>query len=134
MLVSPWAPGANVFGWTSDEATSFQLLDRYVAAGGNFIDTADVYSVWAPGHKGGMEMAPGKKGLSPAYIQQGLADSLKRLQTDYIDLYQSHEDDPKTPFEDSLSTYADAIRAGKVRAIGASNYSAERLEQALEVS
>ena len=160
MLVSPWALGANVFGWTADEATSFQLLDRYVAAGGNFIDTADVYSVWAPGHKGGeseeiigkwmkargnrkqliiatkvgMEMAPGKKGLAPAYIRQGLDDSLKRLQTDYIDLYQSHEDDPKTPFAESLATYAEAIAAGKVRAIGASNYSAERLEQALEVS
>jgi aryl-alcohol dehydrogenase-like predicted oxidoreductase len=160
LMVSPWALGANVFGWTADEATSFQLLDGYVAAGGNFIDTADVYSVWAKGHQGGeseaiigkwmkargnrerlviatkvgMEMGPGRKGLSRAYIQQSVAASLQRLQTHYIDLYQSHEDDPNTPFEERLRTYADLMREGKVRAIGASNYKADRLAQALEVS
>jgi aryl-alcohol dehydrogenase-like predicted oxidoreductase len=160
LMVTPWALGANVFGWTADEATSFALLDGYVAAGGNFIDTADVYSTWVPGHQGGeseaiigkwmkargnrkqliiatkvgMEMGPGRKGLAPAYIRQSVDASLQRLQTDYIDLYQSHEDDPKTPFEETLSTYADLIRAGKVRAIGASNYGAERLEEALKTS
>jgi aryl-alcohol dehydrogenase-like predicted oxidoreductase len=160
LMVSPWALGANVFGWTADEATSFQLLDGYVAAGGNFIDTADVYSTWVPGHQGGesetiigkwmkargnrkrlviatkvgMDMGKGRKGLSRAYIQQASAASLQRLQTDYIDLYQSHEDDPSTPLEETLATYAELMRAGKVRAIGASNYKAERLEQALKVS
>jgi aryl-alcohol dehydrogenase-like predicted oxidoreductase len=160
LMVTPWALGANVFGWTADEATSFALLDGYVAAGGNFIDTADVYSTWVPGHQGGeseaiigkwmkargnrkqliiatkvgMEMGPGRKGLAPAYIRQSVDASLQRLQTDYIDLYQSHEDDPKTPFEETLSTYADLMRAGKVRAIGASNYGAERLEEALKTS
>ena len=160
LMVTPWALGANVFGWTADEATSFALLDGYVAAGGNFIDTADVYSTWVPGHQGGeseaiigkwmkargnrkqliiatkvgMEMGPGRKGLAPAYIRQSVDASLQRLQTDYIDLYQSREDDPKTPFEETLSTYADLIRAGKVRAIGASNYGAERLEEALKTS
>jgi len=157
LMVTPWALGGNVFGWTADEATSFQLLDGYVAAGGNFIDTADVYSTWVPGHQGGeseaiigkwmkargnrrrlivatkvgMEMGPGKKGLAPGYIRQAVEASLQRLQTDYIDLYQSHEDDPNTPFEETLSTYADLMRAGKVRVIGASNYSAERLDLAL---
>jgi aryl-alcohol dehydrogenase-like predicted oxidoreductase len=160
LMVSPWGLGTNVFGWTATEATSFQLLDGYVAAGGNFIDTADVYSVWVPGHQGGeseaiigkwmkargnrkqliiatkvgMEMGPGKKGLSRAYIHQAIEASLQRLQTDYIDLYQSHEDDPKTPLEETLATFAELMRAGKVRAIGASNYSAERLEQAVKVS
>jgi aryl-alcohol dehydrogenase-like predicted oxidoreductase len=160
LMVTPWALGANVFGWTADEATSFQLLDDYVAAGGNFIDTADVYSVWVPGHQGGeseaiigkwmkargnrkqmiiatkvgMEMGPGRKGLARSYVEQSIDASLQRLQTDYIDLYQSHEDDPKTPLEERLSTYADLMRAGKVRVIGASNYGAERLEQALKVS
>lgn len=160
LMVTPWALGANVFGWTADEATSFALLDGYVAAGGNFIDTADVYSTWVSGHQGGeseaiigkwmkargnrkqlviatkvgMEMGPGRKGLAPAYIRQSIDASLQRLQTGYIDLYQSHEDDPKTPFEETLSTYADLMRAGKVRAIGASNYGAERLEEALKTS
>jgi len=160
LMVTPWALGANVFGWTADEATSFALLDGHVAAGGNFIDTADVYSTWVPGHQGGeseaiigkwmkargnrkqlviatkvgMEMGPGRKGLAPAYIRQSVDASLQRLQTDYIDLYQSHEDDPKTPFEETLSTYADLMRAGKVRAIGASNYGAERLGEALKTS
>jgi aryl-alcohol dehydrogenase-like predicted oxidoreductase len=159
-MVSPWCLGANVFGWTADEATSFQLLDGYVAAGGNFIDTADVYSIWAKGHTGGeseaiigrwmkargnrkqlivttkvgMEMGPGKKGLAPAYIRESAEASLKRLQTDYIDVYLAHEDDPKTPFEETLGAFQELVRAGKARTIGASNYTAERLEQALKVS
>jgi aryl-alcohol dehydrogenase-like predicted oxidoreductase len=160
LMVSPWCLGANVFGWTADEATSFQLLDGYVAAGGNFIDTADVYSIWAPGHTGGeseaiigrwmkaranrkqliittkvgMEMGPGKKGLAPAYIREAAEASLRRLQTDYIDVYLAHEDDPKTPFEETLGAFQELVRAGKARTIGASNYTAERLEQALKVS
>jgi len=158
--VSPLAFGGNVFGWTADESTSFRLLDQFVAAGLNFIDTADTYSRWAPGNKGGesetiigkwlkksgkreqvviatkvgMEMAPDKKGLAPAYIQREVEDSLKRLQTDYIDLYQSHTDDAATPLADTLGAYDKLIKAGKVRVIGASNYSAERLEEALNVS
>jgi aryl-alcohol dehydrogenase-like predicted oxidoreductase len=158
--VSPLAFGGNVFGWTADEATSFRLLDQFVAAGFNFIDTADTYSRWAPGNKGGesetiigkwlkksgkrdkvviatkvgMEMAPGKKGLAPTYIQREVEDSLKRLQTDYIDLYQSHTDDAATPLAETLGAYDKLIKAGKVRVIGASNYSAERLEEALGVS
>ena len=158
--VSPLAFGGNVFGWTADEATSFRLLDRFVDEGFNFIDTADMYSKWVPGNKGGesetiigkwlkksgkrnkvviatkigMEMAPGSKGLSPAYIQRGVEDSLRRLQTDYIDLYQSHTDDAATPLADTLGAYDKLIKAGKVRAIGASNYSAERFEEALETS
>jgi len=158
--VSPLAFGGNVFGWTADEPTSMLLLDRFVAAGFNFIDTADMYSKWVPGNKGGesetligkwlkksgkrdrvviatkigMEMAPDKKGLSPAYIQRAVEDSLKRLQTDYIDLYQSHIDDADTRLADTLGAYEKLIRHGKVRAIGASNYSADRFEEALAVS
>jgi aryl-alcohol dehydrogenase-like predicted oxidoreductase len=158
--VSPIAFGGNIFGWTVDEPTSFQLLDAFVAAGFNFIDTADVYSKWAPGNKGGesetvlgnwlksrgnrqkviiatkvgMEMGPGMKGLSKAYILRAVEDSLKRLQTDYIDLYQSHSDDAATPLAETLETYAQMVKQGKVRAIGASNYSAERLTEALQVS
>jgi aryl-alcohol dehydrogenase-like predicted oxidoreductase len=158
--VSPLAFGGNVFGWTADEPTSFRLLDQFVAAGLNFIDTADTYSRWAPGNKGGesetiignwlkktgkrnqvviatkvgMEMAPDKKGLAPAYIQREVEDSLKRLQTDYIDLYQSHTDDAATPLAETLGAYDKLIKAGKVRVIGASNYTAERLEEALAVS
>src|SRR5205809_3930256 len=158
--VAPLAFGGNVFGWTVDEPTAFELLDRFVASGFNFIDTADVYPKWAPGNKGGesetilgnwlkrsgnrkkvviatkvgSEMAPGSKGLSRAYILQAAEDSLKRLQTDYIDLYQSHIDDPETPLEETLEAYAQLTKQGKVRAIGASNHSAERLAQALEVS
>ena len=149
-----------MFGWTVDEATSFSLLDAWVDAGFNFIDTADVYSRWVPGHTGGesetilgkwfkrsgkrsqvvlatkvgMEMGPGRKGLAPAYIRGALEDSLRRLQTDYIDLYQSHDDDADTPLAQTLATYGKLIDEGKVRAIGASNYSAARLAQALEVS
>ena len=158
--VSPLAFGGNVFGWTVDEPTSFKLLDAFVAAGFNFIDTADTYSRWAPGNKGGesetiignwlkqragreklviatkvgMEMAPDKKGLSKAYILAEVEASLKRLQTDYIDLYQSHTDDLTTPLEETLEAYAQLVKQGKVRAIGASNYKADRLALALQVS
>lgn len=160
LQVSPLCFGGNVFGWTVDERTSFSLLDAWLDAGFNFIDTADVYSIWAPGHVGGESetiigkwfkasgrrhevvlatkvgkpMGPDKKGLKPAYIRQAVEDSLRRLQTDHIDLYQSHDDDADTPLEETLGTFADLIREGKVRAIGASNYSAARLEQALQTS
>jgi aryl-alcohol dehydrogenase-like predicted oxidoreductase len=158
--VSPLAFGGNVFGWTVDETMSFKLLDAFVASGCNFIDTADSYSRWVPGNRGGesetiigkwmkqrgnrkkvviatkvgSEMGPDKKGLSKPYILRAVKDSLQRLQTDYIDLYQSHFDDPDTPLEETLEAYAQLIRHGKVRAIGASNYSAERLSLALKVS
>ena len=158
--VAPLAFGGNVFGWTVDEQTSFTLLDAFVAAGFNLIDTADVYSYWAPGNRGGesetiigkwlkrsgkrgkvviatkvgKEMGPNSKGLSKSYILRAVEDSLRRLQTDYIDLYQSHADDPETPLEETLEAYAQLIRQGKVRAIGASNYSATRLAQALQIS
>ena len=158
--VTPIAFGGNVFGWTADEKTSFALLDHFVASGFNFIDSADAYSRWHPGNKGGeseviignwlkarggrdkviiatklgIEMAPGKKGLSRKYMMQAVEDSLQRLQTDYIDLYQSHRDDPETPIEETLSAYADLIAAGKIREIGASNFSAERLAESLKIS
>src|ERR1700730_11530748 len=150
--IAPIVFGGNVFGWTADEATSFELLDAFVAAGFNAIDTADVYSKWVPGHTGGesetilgkwlacggnrnkviiatkvgMEMAPDKKGLSKAYIMRAAEDSLRRLQTDRIDLYQSHIDDPDRPIDEALGAYAELIAQGKVRAIGASNYKADR--------
>src|SRR5712691_8890461 len=158
--ISPLVFGGNVFGWTLDESSSFKLLDAFVAAGFNSIDTADVYSKWAPGHTGGeseailgkwmkrsgnrdkvivatkvgIEMAPDKKGLSRSYIFQAAEDSLRRLQTDYIDLYQSHTDDADTPLEETLGAYAELMKQGKVRAIGASNHKADRLALALEVS
>ncbi len=158
--VSPICLGGNVFGWTADESASFAILDAFVGAGFNFIDTADVYSRWVPGHKGGesetvlgnwfkrsgkrkdvilatkvgIELAPDKKGLSKAYILREVEDSLQRLQTDYIDLYQSHIDDATTPIEETLEAYAQLIKAGKVRAIGASNYSAVRLTEASKIS
>lgn len=160
LQVSPLAFGGNVFGWTVDEATSFRLLDAWIDAGFNFIDTADVYSIWAPGHTGGESetiigkwlrasgkrdrivlatkvgkpMGEGKKGLSPRYIREAVDASLRRLQCDCIDLYQSHDDDADTPLEDTLGAYAELIRAGKVRAIGASNHTAPRLAEALAVS
>jgi aryl-alcohol dehydrogenase-like predicted oxidoreductase len=160
LQVSPLCLGGNVFGWTADEPTSFRVLDAFIDAGGNFIDTADVYSIWVPGNKGGdsetiigkwfkrsgkrknvvlatkvgMEMGPGKKGLSKGYIQQAVEDSLKRLQTDYIDLYQAHRDDEQTPLEETLGAFSDLINQGKVRVIGASNYSAQRLRAALDTS
>jgi aryl-alcohol dehydrogenase-like predicted oxidoreductase len=158
--VSPLCLGGNVFGWTADEKTSFAILDALVAAGFNFIDTADMYSTWVPGHKGGesetiignwlkrtgnrskviiatkvgMEMGPNDKGLAKAYIFRAVERSLERLQTDYIDLYQSHKDDAATPIEETLGAYAELIKQGKVRAIGASNYTAERLAAALQAS
>jgi aryl-alcohol dehydrogenase-like predicted oxidoreductase len=158
--VSPITFGCNVFGWTVDEKTSFELLDAWVEAGFNFLDTADVYSRWHTGNSGGesetiignwmkarnnrkqivlatklgIEMGPGKKGLSSAYMQTAVEASLRRLQTDYIDLYQSHRDDPETPIEETLSGYADLIKQGKIREIGASNFSADRLAESLKVS
>lgn len=160
LQVSPLCFGGNVFGWTVDEATSFSLLDAWLDAGFNFVDTADVYSTWVPGHAGGESetiigkwlkqsgkrsrvvlatkvgkpMGAGKQGLKPAYIRQAVEDSLRRLQTDHIDLYQSHDDDAETPLEESLQAFADLIQAGKVRAIGASNYTAPRLAEALAAS
>lgn len=160
LQVSPLAFGGNVFGWTVDEAMSFRLLDAWLDAGFNFVDTADVYSAWVPGHVGGESetiigkwlrqsgkrerivlatkvgkpMGEGRKGLRAAYIKEAVDASLKRLQTDHIDLYQSHDDDTDTPLEESLGAFADLIRAGKVRAIGASNYTAPRLAEALDVS
>jgi aryl-alcohol dehydrogenase-like predicted oxidoreductase len=157
---APLAFGGNVFGWTADEATSFKLLDGYVDAGFSFVDTADVYSRWAPGNKGGesetvignwlrnggkrdrvliatkcgMEMAPDRKGLSRAHIVRSVDASLKRLNTDHIDLFQSHRDDPETPQEETLQTYDELIKAGKIRAIGASNFEAPRLAEAAAIS
>jgi len=158
--VAPLALGGNVFGWTADEATSFRLLDAFVAAGFNLIDTADSYSRWATGHHGGesetvigrwiarrgrhddviiatkvgSDMGQGHKVLRKDYILQAAEASLRRLQIDCIDLYQSHWDDENTPLEETLGAYDQLLRQGKVRAIGASNYSAARLRQALEVS
>ena len=158
--IAPLVFGGNVFGWTVDQATSFKLLDAFVAAGFNSVDTADAYSRWVPGHSGGesetiigewmkrsgnrnkvivatkvgMDMGFWKKGLSKSHILRSAEDSLRRLQTDYIDLYQSHIDDPDTPLEETLGAYAKLIEQGKVRAIGASNHKAERLAAALETS
>ena len=158
--VGPLVFGGNVFGWTVDEPTAFALLDGFAGAGLNMIDTANTYSRWAPGNKGGeseaiigkwlrrsgkrqqmviatklgMEMGPDKKGLSRAYILSEVEESLRRLQTDYIDLYQAHMDDPNTPLEETLGAFALLVKQGKVRAIGASNYAAARLLAALEVS
>jgi len=158
--VPPIMLGGNVFGWTVNEADSFSLLDKAFDAGLNFIDTADVYSRWAPGHTGGesetiigkwlarsgkrnqvvlaskvgMDMGDGKQGLKPDWIRQAVEDSLRRLQTDRIDLYQSHKDDEATPLEDTLDAYGRLIEQGKVRYIGASNYTGARLREALETS
>lgn len=160
IAVAPLMFGGNVFGWTLDEAASFEILDAFTAAGFDFIDTADVYSRFIPGNQGGeseiilgkwmkargnrdrviiatkagMDMGEGREGLSQAYLVKAVEDSLRRLQTDYIDLYQAHVDDPKTPLEETLGAFADLVRQGKVRVIGASNYSAERLSEALAVS
>ncbi len=160
LQVSPLMLGGNVFGWTADEAMSFRILDRFVEAGLNFIDTADVYSRWAPGHEGGeseailgrwlrqsgkreqvvlatklgMDMGEGRTGLRPEYVRQAVEASLKRLGVDRIDLYQTHKDDPETPLADTLGALGELIAEGKVRAIGASNYSAERLRAALELA
>ena len=160
IAIPPLMFGGNVFGWTADEATSFKLLDALMAAGFNAIDTADVYSVWARGHQGGesetvignwlkrrgrrddviiatkvgAQMGSGDKGLSRAWIMREVDASLRRLQIDTIDLYQAHRDDPETPQEETAQAFADLIKAGKVRAIGASNFTAARLKSALEVS
>lgn len=160
LQVAPLAFGGNVFGWTADEAVTFSLLDAFVDAGFNLVDTADVYSRWVPGHAGGESetligkwlkasgkrdrivlatkvgkpMGDGLVGLSRRYIRQAVEASLRRLQTDCIDLYQSHDDDAATPLEESLAAFGELIAEGKVRAIGASNYSAPRLAEALAVS
>ena len=158
--IAPLVFGGNIFGWTVDQATTFTLLDAFVAAGFNAIDTADSYSRWVPGHAGGesetilgnwlkrdgnrervvvmtkvgWEMGPEQKGLSRGHILRSAENSLRRLQTDRIDLYQSHVDDAATPQEETLRAYADLIAQGKVRFIGASNHKADRLASALEVS
>ncbi len=158
--VAPLAFGGNVFGWTADEATSFRLLDAFTGAGFNLVDTADSYSRWVAGHEGGesetiigrwiarrghhddvviatkvgSDMGLGYKCLRADYIVRAAEQSLRRLQVEAIDLYQSHWDDDKTPFEETLEAYARLIRQGKVKAIGASNLTAERLAQALDVS
>lgn len=160
LRVAPFALGTNVFGWTVDERTAFELLDAFVAAGFNLIDTADVYSRWIDGHVGGesetiigrwlerrgrrddvviatklgMDMGPNMQGLSRKYMLEAVERSLARLNTDYIDLYQAHRDDESTPLEETLGAFGELIDAGKVRAIGASNYKADRLAAALEVS
>jgi aryl-alcohol dehydrogenase-like predicted oxidoreductase len=160
LRVAPLCLGGNVFGWTANDAASFAVLDAMVGAGLNFIDTADVYSKWVPGHHGGesetiignwlkrgakradvviatkvgMEMAPDRQGLSAAHIARSAEDSLRRLQTDYIDLYFSHRDDASVPIEETLGAYQKLIAQGKVRAIGASNFTAARLADALAVS
>jgi aryl-alcohol dehydrogenase-like predicted oxidoreductase len=158
--VAPLAFGGNVFGWTADEPTSFRLLDAFVDAGGNLIDTANSYSRWVPGHQGGeseaiigrwiarrgrhddvvvatkvgADMGQGGKCLRRDYIVQAAEESLRRLQVEAIDLYQSHWDDENTPLDETLDAYARLIQQGKVKAIGASNLTAARLAQALDVS
>lgn len=160
--VAPLCLGGNVFGWTADEAASFEVLDAYAAAGGNFIDSADVYARWAPGNQGGeseltlgrwmqargnrsrvviatkagsaMGDGPNERGLGRQHIMAAVEASLRRLQTDYIDLYQAHIDDERTPLEETLRAFDDLVRQGKVRYVGASNYSAWRLTQALWTS
>lgn len=163
LKIAPIAFGGNVFGWTANEATSFALLDAFVDDGFNLVDTADIYSRWAPGHAGGEsetiigrwlrrsgkrqkvliatkvgkpmgDEGSGRSGLTRRWIRQAVHDSLARLQTDHIDLYQSHDDDRGTPLEETLSAFAELIQEGKVRAIGASNHTAPRLAEALAVS
>jgi aryl-alcohol dehydrogenase-like predicted oxidoreductase len=160
LMIGPFALGGNVFGWTADERKSFEVLDAFVAAGLNFIDSADAYSMWVPGHRGGeseemlgkwlksrgkrdkvliatklgVEVVPGEMGLSRQYMRKAVERSLERLNTDYIDLYQAHRDDTNTPIEEALAAFDELIKAGKVRAIGASNFSAARLAESLRVS
>ena len=152
--------GGNVYGWTLSETEAFRQLDAALDAGLNFVDTADVYSRWVPGNKGGesetiigkwfaktgkrrdvilatkvgMEMGENKKGLKAAYIRQAVEESLQRLHTDYIDVYQAHKDDSETPLEETLGAFNELVKEGKVRYIGASNYSGARLAEALETS
>lgn len=158
--IAPLVLGGNVFGWTADEKTSFDLLDRFAEAGFNAIDTADSYSRWAPGNRGGeseiiigkwmksrgnrdrivvitkvgSDMGQGRKDLSAAYIEKAVEDSLRRLQVETIDLYLSHWPDPATPYEETLGVYARLLKAGKVRHIGASNLDAGQLRAALDVA
>ena len=157
--IAPLMLGGNVFGWTADEATSFAILDAFVDAGFNAIDTADVYAQWSPAGAGasetvlgawlkssgkrdkvviatkvGMELGEGQTGLSAKWITRAVEDSLKRLQTDYIDLYQSHRDDPGTPQAETGETYAALVKAGKVRFIGASNFEPARLASAVDLA
>ncbi len=160
LSIAPLMFGGNVFGWTADEAMSFRLLDAFVDAGFNAIDTADVYSRWVPGHVGGesetiigawmkargarnrvviatkvgMELGPDRTGLSPRWIAQSVDDSLKRLGTDHIDLYQAHRPDPEVPIAETLGAFQRLIEQGKVRAIGASNYDATQLAEALDTA
>lgn len=158
--VAPLCLGGNVFGWTTDEHTSFEVLDAYVEGGGDFIDTADVYSAWVPSHHGGesetllgewmhrrhnrnhvviatkvgqLNSKGRRSDLSREHILHAVDASLRRLRVDYIDLYFAHADDEQTPLEETLGTFADLVRAGKVRAIGASNYSAQRMIEALRI-
>ena len=160
--LAPLVFGGNVLGWTADAQRSFALLDAFVEAGFNMIDTADAYVRFIPGHQGGesermigawlaargpamrsrvliatkvgLEMGPGESGLSAEYIRRAVDRSLQRLNTDYIDLYQAHRDDPQTPLEETAMVFDELIKAGKVRAIGASNFSAARLAAALQTS
>lgn len=160
IMIAPLVLGGNVFGWTADEAMSHRLLDQFIDAGLDAIDTADVYSRWVPGHQGGesetvigkwiaksgkrdkaviatkvgWDMGPGGMGLSRAHIMKSVEGSLKRLQTDRIDLYQSHRDDPEMQQEETLAAYQTLIEQGKVRAIGASNYDSKRLAEAVRLS
>ena len=162
LSVSPLCLGGNVFGWTADEQRSFAVLDAYMEGGGNFIDTADTYSTWLPGHVGGesesilgrwmsarksrdhvilatkvgsrMGTAPDMYGLSQRYMLEEVEASLRRLQTDSIDLYLAHRDDTETPLEETLAAFDMLVHQGKVRYIGASNYSAARLREALHIS
>lgn len=160
LTVSPICLGTNVFGWTTDEATAFTILDAYIDAGGNFLDTANIYSAWAPGVDGGtaetiigrwfarrgrrddvvlatkvgMAGDPFPKGLTPEKIRAGIEGSLKRLQTDYIDLYYAHEDDEDASQEETAATFDTLVKEGKVRVLGASNFSADRLQSALAIS
>lgn len=158
LSIAPLVFGGNVFGWTADEATSFRLIDAFVDGGFDAIDTADAYSVWVPGHEGGesetvigrwlaaggrrdrikiltkVAKSPKRPGLSAANIIAALEDSLRRLNTDHVDLYQSHEDDAATPQDETLEAFDRLVKAGKVRAIGASNFSVDRLEASLKTS
>ena len=160
LQVSPLCFGGNVFGWTADERTSFSLLDAWIDAGFNFVDTADVYSRWAPGHAGGEsesvigrwvrqggrrsklviatkvgnDMGEGRIGLKPERIREAVEASLRRLHVECIDLYQAHRDDAATPLDATLEAFGRLVADGKVRAIGASNYGAARLQEALDTS
>lgn len=158
LTVSRLCLGGNVFGWTADEAESFAVLDAYAAAGGNFIDTADTYSSWVPGHAGGesetiigrwmaargnrasmviatkVGMLPTLKGLAPGTIRAAVEGSLARLGVDCIDLYYAHKDDPDTPLADSVRAFDALVKEGKVRYVAASNYTAPRLREALAIA